>query len=496
MEETGYRTTLLHASSLLHEISATAALLRRARNALILFPEIIGADRFFASIRDMGDRACILHSDMAAGKRSAAIEGILSGRHDIVIGTRTALAAPVRKPELIIVMHEQSGTYKLEDGIRFNIRDCAIMRGFLEKIPVLLTSSAPSMESWANALTGKYHLRDMRSGMPPPKIRTVDMRFSKKVRPYLSASVTDAVRSSLRKEEKVVFVINRRGHSTMVHCEECGNTDRCAGCGIPLVLHKDGNTMQCHYCGSGTAVPEVCGKCGNPRLELLGAGTQKLEEDVRELFGAGTVRFDRDKTGRKSVVREILDRGDAGAARIVVATKIVSRLLGGTGRFGLAAFLNPDISLNIPDFRAREKAYQEIMAIRDLLKPSGEMLLQTRNPQDSLFRFLRDNDYASFAAEELLMRKTLGFPPYVKMMDVVISGNGNLPEKAVHLIRLSSGEIEILGPIEKKTKKGKTEHSILIRHPQRTVLHAAARSLRDRLGKTKGAEIRVDVDPY
>jgi len=173
----------------------------------------------------------------------------------------------------------------------------------------------------------------------------------------------------------------------------------------------------------------------------------------------------------------------------------LTRILGGTAQFGVAVLLNPDISLNIPDFRAREKAFQETVAVRDLVKPSGEMLLQTRLPHDPLFKYLRDNDFEAFAAEELSLRKTLHFPPYSKMMDIVISGNGSLSEKAARLITLSSRDIEILGPTERKTKKGKTEYSILIRHPERKVLHAAARSLLEKIGQIQDAEIRIDVDP-
>ena len=490
-----FQSTLLHASSSLQEMSLVSSLIRTTGSVLVLFPEIIAANRFFRTMQDLGDRACILHSDMPAGKRSEAIQGIVSGKHDIVIGTRTALFAPLLNLKLIILMHEQSGSYKLEDGIRFNARDCAVMRGFLEKIPVLLTSSAPSMESWSNAVTGRYRLLDMRSAVKTPKIRTIDMRFTKKTRPYLSSSVIEASKRSLQKNEKVLFLINRRGHSTMLHCAECGNTERCAGCGIPLVLHRDGNTMQCHYCGSSMAVPETCNKCRSSRLELLGAGTQKIEEDMRELFGVGTVRFDSDKITRKTTERDMLAHASKDVTRMLVGTKILTRILGGTAQFGLAAILNPDISLNKPDFRAREKAFQEIVAVRDLVRPSGEMLLQTRLPHDPLFKYLRDDDFQAFAAEELSLRKALHFPPYSKMMDIVISGNGILSEKAVQVITLSSREIEILGPTERMTKKGRTEYSILMKHPKRKVLHAAARLLLEKIGHIKDAEIRIDVDP-
>ncbi|NJD55738.1 MAG: primosomal protein N' [Nitrospirae bacterium] len=491
-----YQTMLLHAASSLHEISLAASLVRTTDNVLVLFPEITAANRFFNTIRDLGSRTCILHSDMSAGRRSDALQGIISGMHDIVIGTRTALFAPMMRPKLIIIMHEQSGSYKLEDGIRFNARDCAIMRGFLEKIPVMLTSAAPSMESWANAASGKYRLIDVREGITVPKARTIDMRFTKKARPYLSNAVIDTAKRSMKKNEKVLLLINRRGHSTMLHCAECGNTERCDSCSIPLVLHKDGNFLQCHYCGNKVLIAETCGKCHSPRLELLGAGTQKIEEDIRELFGVETVRFDSDKAVRKTEVRAMLARASDAATEIVVGTKILHRVLGGVARFGMAAMLNPDASLNVPDFRAREKAFHEIVAIRDLVHSSGEMLLQTRFSRDPFFKHIRDNDFASFASEELSLRKELRFPPYAKMMDITVSGNAGIADKAAHLLSLFSKEIDILGPSERRTKKGNIEYSILIRHSQRKILQNAARVVLEKIGQTKGVEIRIDVDPY
>jgi primosomal protein N' (replication factor Y) len=392
-------------------------------------------------------------------------------------------------------MHEQAGSYKLEDGIRFNVRDCAIMRGFLERTPVLMTSSAPSMESWANALSGKYRLLDLHSGIKIPKVRTVDMRFAKKVRPYLSSSVIVAAKGALQRNKKVLFLLNRRGHSTMLHCAECGTAERCAECSIPLVLHKDENIMRCHYCGRNVAIPETCNKCKSSRLELLGAGTQKIEEDMREFFGVGTIRLDSDKAARKTAVKDMLARASQDETCILVGTKMLANVLRGAVQLGMAAMLNPDIALNIPDFRAREKAFQELVTVRDLVSLSGELLLQTRLSHEPLFRHIRDNDFEAFAAEELSLRKDLHFPPYSKMMDIVISCDRDLPDKAVRLIALSSKEIEILGPTERKTRKGKIEYSILIRHSERKLLHTAVRSLLKKVGEIPDAEIRVDVDP-
>jgi primosomal protein N' (replication factor Y) len=370
------------------------------------------------------------------------------------------------------------------------------MRGFIEKIPVLLTSTAPSIDSWFNARSGKYGLIRLQQDVLRPKIRTVDMRFSRKVRPYLSKAVFDAAKRCIRKEERVMFVINRRGHSTMLTCRECGATEKCADCGIPLVLHKDRNILHCHYCGRSLPVPEFCATCKSPDLELLGAGTQKIEADISELFGIGAVRFDSDRARRKSTIRELVEQASSDSSKIMVGTKMMTKRISASFAFSVAAVLNIDNSLNIPDFRAREKAYQDITDILDLAGPDGEVLIQTRFPQEPLFRHLRENTYESFAAEELSVRKALGFPPYSRLINVLASGSVNVPDKIRKSVRESAADIEILGPTETRTKKGTTEYSILLKHRDRKTLHAAARAVLNAFKNVKEVRIRIDVDPY
>jgi primosomal protein N' (replication factor Y) len=369
------------------------------------------------------------------------------------------------------------------------------MRGFIEKIPVILTSTAPSFESWFNAQTGKYRLITLEPTAQRPKIKIVDMRFDRKVKPYLSRAVVDTARKYIHKAERVMFVINRRGHSTMLHCAECGATMKCPDCGIPLVLHKDRNLLQCHYCGRSLSVPEFCSVCKSTNLSLLGAGTQKIEEDIRELFGMGALRFDSDRARRKTEIRALVEDAASEATRIMVGTKMMTKRIGGSGGFSMAGVLNIDSSLNIPDFRAREKTYREIIDLLDLIVPQGEVLIQTRFPQEPLFRLIRDNDYETFAREELAMRKALSFPPYSRLLNILVYGNAQASEKILKVIHESTQDIEVLGPLEKKTKKGVMESSILLKSRDRRALHAAARSVLEAFRHLKNVEVRIDVDP-
>ncbi len=491
-----YRTSLIYTPSVIHEYSLAASMLRSHSNVIILFSEISQAELFYQAVRnEHGVRACLLHSDMAAGRRSDTIDGIISGRHDLIIGTRIALFAPLKNLSLIMVIHEHASSYKLEEGIRLNVRDIAVMRGFLEKIPVILMSPAPSMESWFNAQSGKYNLIRMQSKALTPVIRCADLRFGKKRGAYLSTAVIDKARRSLQKKGRILFIINRRGHATFLLCTDCGNTESCPDCCIPLVLHKDRNLLECHYCARTLAVPDVCSKCSSPNVEQLGAGTQRIEEDLRGLFGIEPLRFDSDSAGKKTEIQDLLQRIAIDEPQIIVGTKMLTKRLSPNGSFSLAALLNVDSSLNIPDFRAREKTYQEIISLRDLVAPKGEVIVQTRFPQDPLFRHLRDNNYDAFAAEELAMRAALNFPPYSKLLNILAYGNTDISEKIVKIIKEAAGPVEILGPTEKKTKKG-IEHSFLLKHAERKVLHTAARAVVKHFKDAKNIEIRIDADPY
>lgn len=494
--QSDYLTSLVYAPSVIHEYSAAAAMLRSYRNVMVIFPEISQAELFYQAVRnDHKERVCILHSDMSAGRRSEQLDNIISGNHDIIIGTRIALFAPMKQLSLIMVVDEHSSSYKIEEGIRLSVRDTAVMRGFMEKIPVMLMSPAPSIDSWFNAQSGKYNLIRLQTSTEAPVIRIADLRFGKKGRSYLSTTVIDKARRALQRGRRILFIINRRGHSTFLHCDDCTNTEACPDCCIPLVLHKDRNLLECHYCARTVAVPDLCSKCSSPNIQQLGAGTQRIEEDLRDLFGIEPLRFDSDSAGRKTDLQGLLKSIAAHEPQIIVGTKMLTKRLNPDGSFSLAALLTVDSSLNKPDFRAREKTYQEIISIRDMVATKGEVIVQTRFPHDPLFKHLRDGKYDAFAEEELAMRAALNFPPYSRLLKILVYGNAGLADNILKIIRGSAEAVEILGPTEKKTRKG-IEYSFLLKHAERKVLHAAAQTVVKRFKNAKEIEIRIDADPY
>jgi primosomal protein N' (replication factor Y) len=321
------------------------------------------------------------------------------------------------------------------------------------------------------------------------------MRYAKKVRPGISKEVYDAARSRIKSDRSIMFVINRRGYSTLLLCAECGHRETCDNCEIPLVMHKDEKTLKCHYCGSVRNVPNRCARCGSIHLELLGAGTQKMQEELEGLFGIEAVRFDSDEVKKKTAARALIESLSEDPARLVVGTKMMTKRIGATGEFSMAAVLNTDVSLNFPDFRASEKAYRELSVIAGLIEPGGEVLIQTRFPQTSLFKYLKAGDYSSFVKEELAARKELSYPPYSKLVNITVTGSAGLAEPLMRKIQGLCKDVELLGPTRSKSRKGEAEFSVLLKSGSRKALNQAARSVREKCGEVKGIKLVIDVDP-
>ncbi|MFZ2197275.1 MAG: primosomal protein N' [Thermodesulfovibrionales bacterium] len=491
-----YAGFLLHAPSVLYEYSMVFKLLGSVKNIIVLVPDIIQANLLFAALKDQyAERLCLLHGEVSRGKRSAYIEGILSGRCDIVIGTRAALFAPLKKISLIMVLNEHSQLYKIEEGLRYNMRDVAVMRGFIEKAAVLLSSISPSIDSYFNAITGKYRIIKPSSAIKRPKILIADMQFEKKIKPDLSKTVHDAARKHIRKNNKIMFVVNRRGYSSTLLCRECAFIVKCDACDIPMVLHKNDNTLKCHYCNKVITVPERCPRCKGHNFELLGSGTQRVQEHIEELFEIPTLRFDSDNVKKKSEKEDISRLISGDFSRLLIGTKIMTSSISVNDRFSMAAVLNIDSSLNLPDFRAMEKAYQELSSIIDLVEPSGEVLIQTRFAGVPLFKHLRHNDYVAFAKEELAMRKGLNYPPFAKLLKITFCGSNEASQRIIRTIRDFDPKLEILGPTVNKNKKGIEEVSIILKSEDRKALNNAARNVLKEFDRSKNIQIRIDVDP-
>jgi primosomal protein N' (replication factor Y) len=495
-----YKTFLFHAPTSAYEYSFVSKIVSSEKGMIVLVPEIAHIKHAESFMKDIvGDRLCVLHSGLSRGQRSDAIEKIMSGACTVVLGTRMAVFAPLKNLSLIAVMQEHSGSYKTEEGLRFSTRDVAVMRGYLEKATVLLTSISPSVESIYNAKKNKYIFLSL--GLRPdadisrPKIKVLDMYNEKKLSPVLSKTVIDAATSAIKKEKKVMFIINRKGYS-MLTCKECGHIETCGGCNIPLIFHKDDRSLRCHYCGFKSSSPERCKRCKSFALELTGSGIQRIEEDVKRFLDIEPVRLDSDRIKKRLRPDEISEMISGEA--IVLGTKLLTKRLSDKSDFAVAAILNADIYLNLPDFRAIEKAYQEISSIADKVIPEGRVFIQTRMPQNYLFKFIRNYDYPGFCDEELAKRKAISYPPFSRLALLTFKGKGYDGDKvkdAVETISKKTGEIEILGPSSGIDRKGQKEHSLLFKTTLRKNLHIYVKEFLRLFEGQKDLKILIAIDP-
>jgi len=495
ISEKEYKTFLLHAPALEYEAAFISRILEPKKNAIILVPEIVNISRIAPIIREIaGERLCILHSGLSKGQRSEAMEKIISGQCSIVLGTRMAVFAPLKNLSLIAVMHEHSSSYKTEEGLRFNARDIAVMRGYLEKSAVVLSSICPSIESFYNARCGKYTLLKPTTNVQRPAIRIINMRQEKQISPNLSKTVVEAAASAIYKNEKTMFVINRKGYS-MLTCKECGHTETCGKCGIPLMFHKGDKSLRCHYCGAIAGAPDKCRRCRSFSLEPTGSGIERAEENIKKIFGIEPLRIDSDTIKRKRIPENISDT--TGGTAIILGTKLLTKRLHSVEKFKMAAVLNADSYLNQPDFRSAEKTYQEISAIADKIRPDGRLFVQTRMPQNYVFKFIRSHDYAGFCEEELAMRKAMSYPPYSKLAVITFKGKDYDDVKLKGIVKKiceGNESIEILGPSVSLTKKGSAEYALLIKTASKEKLHLAAREILKTFAGDKNLKVNVAID--
>ncbi|MBT9536566.1 MAG: primosomal protein N', partial [Nitrospirae bacterium] len=491
-----YKTFLVHAPSPLYESAMVTKILPQGKRAIILVPEIVHISHVLPFIKEIvGERLCVLHSGLSKGQRSETMEKIISGKCNVVLGTRMAVFAPLKNVSLISVMQEHSSSYRTEEGLRFSARDIAVMRGYLEKAAVVLSSVCPSIESVYNSKRNKYTLIRPDVYSQQPKIRILNMRNERQPAPNLSKTVINEALSSIRKNEKIMFVINRKGYS-MLTCKECGCTETCGKCSIPLMFYKNDKSLRCHYCGAIAGSPEKCRRCGSFSLEPTGSGIERVEENIKKIFDIEPLRIDSDMLKRKRIPEDLSDITEG--KPIILGTKLLTKRLHSSEKFGMAAVLNADSYLNQPDFRSAERTFHEMYGITDKIKPGGLLFIQTRMPQNYIFRHLKNHDYASFCDEELEKRKEMLYPPFSKLALITFNGRDCdtvRAEKAIkEIISINKG-VEVLGPSVTPTKKGGKEYSLLFKAVSKKNLHSSVKRFLELLGSYKCLNVKIAIDP-
>jgi primosomal protein N' (replication factor Y) len=492
------------------------------RSGIVLVPEIALTPQTVRRFRrHFGARVAVLHSRLSAGARFDTWRRIRRGDFRVVIGPRSAVFAPLEDLGLIVVDEEHEGSYKqFEPAPRYNARDVAVVRASMNDAVCVLGSATPSLESFQNARTGKYTLLSMPDRVPLdgggsatlPLVRIVDMLGNRSPgRPdsVISTPLQAAMQRSLDRSEQVILLQNRRGFSPVLSCDACGESPECPDCSVSLTWHKARNQLRCHYCGRSFRSDTACRSCAKGSLEPVGAGTQRVEEDLAELFpDARVLRMDLDTTGRKDAHDEILNAFGQGEADILVGTQMVAKGLD-FERVTLVGVVDADAGLLFPDFRADERTFQLLTQVagragRSDLK--GEVIFQTRNAKHPVILLAKRHDYLGFADETLATREFLKYPPFVRAIRVEFRGPDepgvrNLAERFANAFAKVPSRMELIGPAPAFVARVRRSwrYLALLKAP-RELPGARTRQIIDHtvasLGRMqRGYRINIDVDP-
>ena len=505
-------------------IEALKSVLAKGKTGIILVPEIALTPQTVARFRaHFGDEIAVLHSRMSMGERYDAWRNLRNGRYSIVIGPRSAVLAPLSNIGLIVVDEEHEPSYKQFDPApRYHARDVAVVRAQQNDAVCVLGSATPSLESYMNVFRGKYTLLEMPDRVPVPgyaaaplpEIFVVDLTLEKKkhrLEGALSVPLQEAIQQRLDRREQVILLQNRRGFAPIIECQSCGWTPHCDDCSVTMTFHKAKRQLRCHYCGLTHHTPAVCPECGLGDFDLLGAGTQRVEEELRQYFPeAGILRMDLDTTSRKNAHHIILDRFGRGEADILLGTQMVAKGLD-FERVTLVGVINADMGLLLPDFRAEERTFQlltQVAGRAGRARLRGEVFLQTRNPKNSVITFALRHDYKGFLDLLLSERQLLHYPPFGRIVGIEFRGpiEERVERVAIEwtgIFRRIKQDVQILGPEPAfigRVKRQYRYHTILKarRGSQKTFdLQTMIRRTASQYGAPpKGYHIAIDVDPF
>jgi primosomal protein N' (replication factor Y) (superfamily II helicase) len=477
-------------------LQACAAMLERGFGAIVLVPEIALAPQTVGRVRSrFGERVAILHSALTEAERRDERARIASGEARIVVGARSAVFAPLRGLGLIVVDEEHDASYKQDSDPRYDARTVAAKRASLEGAVAVYGSATPRPESWA-ALE-RLELGG-RIGAELPPVRVVDLR--REAGYPLSAPLLSELRKVVEHRGKAILLLNRRGVAPALHCRACGTTIRCPNCDVSLVLHGD-TSLRCHHCGHAADAPANCPACGSPDLARLGAGTQKLERELaREVPELELIRLDADAVAKPEQLAASLGRFRDTEGAVLLGTQMVAKGHHFSG-VELAAVVDADTGLAMPDFRAEERTFQMItqLAGRSGRDAPGRVLFQTFQPDARPITHAARHDVVRFLAEELERRKALDYPPFAHLVRVLVTGPEIEPVvRALDELKAGIKDAELLGPAVLLRLRGKHRAQLVAKtaHPRR-IASQAARLLAAAAPAMRRAKLTavVDVDP-
>ena len=495
-------------------LAAMRSVLDAGRSAILLVPEIGLTPAVAADLHHVfGEEVAILHSALSDPERAEQWHRIKRGEARMVVGTRSAVFAPVSNLALMIVDEEQDSSYKQEETPRYHARDVAVMRAKMAGAVVVLGSATPSLESYFNAKKHKYallELPDRVENRPLPEVEIVDMRLEFQEtgkEQVISRKLVEEIRQRLERKEQAMVLLNRRGYSPVALCRSCGHRMECQNCAIAMTHHKRTNRMVCHYCGFMAPVPKVCGECGSEYVYFLGTGSEKLEELLHGLFPQARIgRLDRDTVRGNEDFERALNALNEGELDLLVGTQMIAK---GHDIHGvtLVGVVGADAALGFPDFRAAERTFQLLTQVAGRAgrgQTPGKVVLQTYFPDHYAVQYAAQHDFVGFYEKELRFRSWMHYPPYSALANVLVRSDkldealrwsgilGKWFEKTRH------EGIRVLGPAAApivRLKRAYRYHFVL-KSASREILNAVLRSMvvyamQEKIPRT---QVIVDVD--
>lgn len=505
-------------------LRAIAEVRRQNRTALVLVPEIALTSQVVDNFRArIGDKVAVLHSALSSGERRDEWQRIGRGEADVVVGARSALFAPLQDVGLIVLDEEHENSYKQDNPApRYHAREAAIARARATGATVLLGSATPAVESFYKAESGEWGflpLRQRALSRPLPSVDVIDLReeWKKGGAPSLfSEALRDAISDRLAKNEQVILFLNRRGFAHFLLCRDCGYTTRCPHCDVSLTYHAAKMRTTCHHCGYDREAPSICPKCSGRRIRPFGIGTEKVEEEVRKTWETARVlRMDRDTTVKKDAHTTMLRAFKVGEADILIGTQMVAKGLDFAG-VTLVGVISADTALNMPDFRASERAFQLLTQVSGRAgrgRKAGHVIVQTFSPEHESVAAAATHDYEAFYRREIVARRELSYPPFTRLANIVSQDeDGRAAEGRLRLLASKLGgnrslldgahiggddDLTVLGPAPCPLGRLKNRYRwhLLLKARDADVLRAKLRAAFSGLHATERTGVTVDIDP-
>jgi len=515
-------------------LRAVREALDQGRQALLLVPEITLTHQIVARLRArFGDELAIVHSGLNPSERLEQWQRLRAGKTPIAVGARSALFAPLDNLGLVVIDEEHDSAYKNEEGFRYTAHDLARRRAEAAGCPLVLGSATPALETRYAVDSGEIErlvLAERIGHLGMPSVEIIDLVREREIagrsrRSSLTGPLRRALKETLEAGGQSILFLNRRGFSTQIYCFECGFAERCPHCEVALVFHAAASRLRCHYCDFGKPPPDKCGGCGHPDSSLLGAGTERLEEEVRTSFPEARIaRLDRDSTQRKGATAEILAGVASGDIDVLIGTQMVAKGHDYPG-VQLVGVVAADMGLHMPDFRAAERTFQlltQVAGRAGRAERSGRVIVQTFVPDHYAIAPVASHDYERFYATELEFRRALCYPPFGRVTQVIVSGcdegqaleaartlaksvdtqaTGSMqpvdPEASVRLEQ-HAPDYEVLGPAPAPLARlrGRYRFQILVKGSDRARVQRASLTLSQAIAQLpRTLRAALDVDP-